>query len=141
MATPFTSADEFIEIADALMQMLADDDVLGRALAESETPQRFVISDLDVVLDAAGAEGDQAPFIVWTFDEDADWEPLVTMKLSSETFNRYFQGKVNPVIAAATGKIKTSGDFSRALKVAPLIKPAFGRYRDMLKDRAPHLLV
>ena len=50
--------------------------------------------------------------------------------MSSETANRYFQGKENVAIALARRRIKSGGDVKAALSLIPITKPIYARYRD-----------
>ena len=61
------------------------------------------------------------------------------MKMSSETANRYFQGRENVALAIARGRIKTGGDIKAALQLIPITKPVFERYRAMVAEEYPHL--
>ena len=61
------------------------------------------------------------------------------MTMSSETANKYFQGKENVAIAIARRRIKTGGDVKAALAIIPITKPLFARYRDMIAADYPHL--
>ena len=61
--------------------------------------------------------------------------------MSSETANRYFQGKENVAIAIARRRIKAGGDVKAALAIIPITKPLFGRYREMIAADYPHLEV
>jgi hypothetical protein len=61
------------------------------------------------------------------------------MTMSSETANKYFQGKENIPIAIARRRIKAGGDVKSALKLIPITKPVYERYRDMVGRDYPHL--
>ena len=63
------------------------------------------------------------------------------MTMSSETANRYFQGKENVAIAIARRRIKAGGDVKAALAILPITKPLFARYRAMIAADYPHLEV
>jgi hypothetical protein len=63
------------------------------------------------------------------------------MEMSSETANKYFQGKENVAMAIARRKIKTGGDVKAALSLMPITKPIFERYRALVLDEYPHLAV
>jgi hypothetical protein len=63
----------------------------------------------------------------------------VRMTMSSETANKYFQGKENVPIAIARRRIKTGGDVKSALKLIPITKPVYARYREMVGRDYPHL--
>ena len=79
------------------------------------------------------------PPVEWS--DDVAWEPKVKMTMSSETANRYFQGKEKIAIAIARRRIKTGGDVKAALAIMPITKPVFGRYREMIASDYPHLEV
>ena len=70
-----------------------------------------------------------------------DWEPKVKMEMSSETANRYFQGKENVAMALARRRIKSGGDVKAALSLIPITKPIYARYREFVEDQYPHLAV
>jgi predicted TIM-barrel fold metal-dependent hydrolase len=63
------------------------------------------------------------------------------MAMSSETANRYFQGKENVAIAIARRRIKAGGDVKAALAILPITKPLFSHYRAMIASDYPHLEV
>jgi hypothetical protein len=63
------------------------------------------------------------------------------MAMSSETANRYFQGKENVAIAIARRRIKAGGDVKAALAIIPITKPLFDHYREMIAAEYPHLEV
>jgi len=87
----------------------------------------------------AGAEDEDN--LVWTWSDDVDWEPKVRMKMSSETANKYFQGKENIPIAIARRRIKTGGDVKAALALIPITKPVYEQYRALVDAEYPHLKV
>ena len=49
------------------------------------------------------------------------------MTMSSETANKYFQGKENVAIAIARRRIKTGGDVKAALALIPITKPVYAQ--------------
>ena len=75
----------------------------------------------------------------WEWSDDVDWEPRVKMAMSSETANKYFQGKENVAMAIARRRIKSGGDVKAALALMPITKPVFAQYRAMLEQVGHHL--
>jgi hypothetical protein len=61
--------------------------------------------------------------------------------MSSETANRYFQGKENVPVALARRRIKSGGDVKAALSLIPITKPIYARYRELVEAEYPHLAV
>ena len=136
----FASAREFRTVMDRVFAMMSEDPEMGPALRDADVPQRFEFEDLDMVVNvragAGGAEGN----LHWEWSDDVDWEPKVKMTMSSETANKYFQGKENVAMAIARRRIKTGGDVRSALALIPITKPVYARYRELLEERYPHLL-
>jgi hypothetical protein len=136
----FKSPQEFREVMDRTFALMSEDPDMGPKLRDADTPQRFEFTDLDLVVNIrAGAPGE--PNLVWEWTDDVDWESRVRMTMSSETANRYFQGKENVAIAIARRRIKTGGDVKAALAIIPITKPLFARYREMVAADYPHLEV
>ena len=125
---------------DRTFALMSDDPAIGPALRRADTPQRFEFTDLDLVVNIrAGAL--QEPNLAWEWSDDVDWEPKVKMAMSSETANRYFQGKENVALAIARRRIKAGGDVKAALTLIPITKPVFVQYQQMIGRDYPHLEV
>jgi hypothetical protein len=134
----FNSSTEFREVMDRTFTLMSEDPQMGPKLRDADTPQRFEFTDLDLVVNIrAGGPGE--PNLMWSWSDDVEWEPRVRMTMSSETANRYFQGKENVAIAIARRRIKTGGDVKAALAIIPITKPLFARYREMVASDYPHL--
>src|ERR1700760_4284874 len=136
----FKSPKEFREVMDRTFSIMSEDPEMGPALRDADTPQRFEFTDLDLVVNIrAGKAGE--PNLAWEWSDDVDWEPKVRMTMSSETANRYFQGKENVAIAIARRRIKAGGDVKAGPALIPITKPLFARYSEMIAADYPHLQV
>jgi hypothetical protein len=136
----FNSLQEFREVMDRTFALMRDDPEMGPRLREADTPQRFEFTDLELVVNIrAGQPGE--PNLAWEWTDDVPWEAKVKMTMTSETANRYFQGKENVAIAIARRRIKAGGDVKAALAIIPITKPVFARYREMIAVDYPHLEV
>src|SRR5436309_12052234 len=134
----FRSPEEFREVMDRTFALMSDDPEMGPQLRAADTPQRFEFTDVEMVVNIrAGQQGE--PNLAWEWSDDIAWEPKVKMAMSSETANRYFQGKENVAIAIARRRIKAGGDVKAALAILPITKPLFGRYRQMIEADYRHL--
>ena len=141
MGAEFSSPKEFRTVIDQVFTMMSEDPDMGPKLRDADVPQRFEFQDVDMVVNIRAAEPGEDGCLHWQWDDDIDWKPKVKMSMSSETANKYFQGKENVAVAIARRRIKTSGDVKAALALIPITKPVFGRYRAMLEDEYPHLVV
>jgi hypothetical protein len=136
----FRSLAEFREVIDRTFELMSRDAEMGPRLRDADTPQRFEFTDVELVVNIRAGRPDE-PNLVWEWSDEVDWEPVVRMAMSSETANRYFQGKENVAIAIARRRIKTGGDVKAALNLIPVTKPLFARYREMIVAEYPHLKV
>jgi hypothetical protein len=141
MSAQFNSPKEFREVMDRIFGMMDSDPDMGPKLRDADVPQRFEFSDVDMVVNIRAAGADEEGNLHWVWTDDVDWEPKVKMTMSSETANKYFQGKENVAIAIARRRIKTSGDVKAALSLIPITKPVYGRYSKLVADEYPHLKV
>jgi hypothetical protein len=141
VASPFKSSKEFREVMDGVFTIMSEDPQMGPKLRDADVPQRFEFDDLDLVMNIrAGAPGEQSN-LHWEWSDDVDWSPRVRMTMSSETANRYFQGKENIPLAIARRRIKTGGDIRASLALIPITKPIYERYRALVEDEYPHLAI
>src|SRR5919199_5360940 len=141
MAASFSSSREFREVMDRVFTMMSDAPDMGPKLRDADVPQRFEFPDVDMVVNIRAAGDGEEGCLHWEWTDDVDWKPKVRMEMSSETANRYFQGKENVAIAIARRRIKTGGDVKAALSLIPITKPVYARYREMLERDFPHLVV
>ena len=56
-------------------------------------------------------------------------EPEVVMTMDADTAHRFWLGKVNVTVALARGQIKAKGPVAKILRLVPLTKPVFPRYK------------
>jgi SCP-2 sterol transfer family len=63
-----------------------------------------------------------------------DMEPEVLMTMDADTAHKFWLGKVNVTVALARGQMKAKGPVAKILKLVPLVKPVFPRYRQMLSE-------
>lgn len=141
MGAEFGSPQEFRTLMDQVFSMMSEDPDMGPKLRDADVPQRFEFSDVDLVCNVRAGRTGEAGNLLWEWSDDVDWEPRVRMTMSSETANKYFQGKENIAMAIARRRIKTGGDVKAALEIMPITKPVFARYRALVEAQYPHLKV
>jgi hypothetical protein len=141
MAASFESPEEFREVMDRVFAMMDEDPVMGRRLQDADLPQRYEFTDVAMVVNLRGARDGEAGCLHWEWRDDVGWEPSVSMSMSSQIANRYFQGEENVAIAIARRRITTRGDVTAALRLLPLTEPVHARYRALVARDYPHLVV
>ncbi len=141
MSPSFASPKEFRAVMDRVFSMMSEDPDMGPKLRDADVPQRFEFDDLDLVVNIRAAEPGEDGNLHWEWSDDVSWEPKVRMAMSSETANKYFQGKENVAVAIARRRIRSGGDVKAALKLIPITKPVYEQYRAYLQAEHPELLV
>jgi hypothetical protein len=142
MANPqFESPDQVREVMDKTFALMSEDADMGPKLRDADVPQRFEFDDVDLVVNIRAAREGEEGNLHWEWSDSVNWEPKVRMTMSSETANKYFQGKENVAMAIARRRIKTGGDVKAALSLIPITKPVYERYREMVQADYPHLVV
>jgi hypothetical protein len=141
MASPFASPQEFQDVIDRVLRLMSEDAEIGPRLRAADVPRRFEFDDMGLVLNVRGGREDEQANLSWTWSNEVDWSPRVRMTMSSETANRYLQGRENFAYAIARRRIKTSGDFKAALELISMTKPIYQRYRALVAEEYPHLQV
>jgi hypothetical protein len=61
-------------------------------------------------------------------------EPELVMAMKADVAHRFWLGKVNVTMAIARGDIKPTGPVAKLLRLVPLTKTVFPRYRAMLEQ-------
>jgi hypothetical protein len=141
MGVEFRSEKEFRTVIDQVFSMMSEDPEMGPKLRDADVPQRFEFTDLDLVVNIRAAREGEDGNLHWEWSDDVDWDPKVQMAMSSETANKYFQGKENVAVALARRRIKSGGDVKAALSLIPITKPIYARYREFVESEYPHLAV
>ncbi len=144
---PFTSPQEFRRIFDELFMLLSRDRDAGPRLRARHCPQRYVFPDVGLVLNVRDADEKRAKkgdHLQWVWgDSRRAWAPKVTLEMTSEVANRYFQGKENVALAAARGRITVvEGDLRDVLDLLPIVLPFHPKWVRHLRSAGHlHLLV
>jgi hypothetical protein len=139
MPAEFRSSKEFREVMDKVFGLMDADPDMGPKLKAADVPQRFEFSDVDMVVNIRAAEDGEDGNLHWEWTDDVDWDPKVRMEMSSETANKYFQGKENVAMAIARRRIKAGGDVKAALSLIPVTKPVYKQYTALVEAEYPHL--
>ena len=139
MSAEFRSPKEFREVMDKVFGLMDADPDMGPKLKAADVPQRFEFSDVDTVVNIRAAEGGEDGNLHWEWTDDVDWDAKVRMTMSSETANKYFQGKENVAMAIARRRIKAGGDVKAALSLIPVTKPVYAQYTALVEAEYPHL--
>ena len=125
----FKDDQEVYEYIGKLFEDLADDDDLGPKFRKANTIVQYQYrnpeSQITVkMLDGQDGQVDLGP---------TELEPEVVMTMEADTAHRFWLGKINVTVALARGQMKAKGPVAKILKLVPLVKPVFPRYKAQLE--------
>jgi putative sterol carrier protein len=127
----FKDAQEVYETIGKLFADIASDEELAPKFRKANTIVQYDYSNPDSVITVRLQEGQPGDV---DFGE-TQMEPEVTMSMEADTAHRFWLGKVNVTVALARGQIKAKGPVAKILKLVPLTKPIFPRYKAQLEEQ------
>jgi hypothetical protein len=125
----FKDAQEVYDTIGKLFVELAADEELGPKFRKANTIVRYEHRDPDSPITVRMKE-DESPDV--DFGE-TEMEAEVVMSMEADTAHRFWLGRVNVPVALARGQIKASGPVAKILKLVPLTKPVYPRYKAQLE--------
>ena len=126
----FKDPDEVYQFIGRLFQDLAADDELGPKFRKADTIVQYQYKNPEsqITVKMREAEDSEVDF------GETSMEPEVVMTMEADTAHRFWLGKVNVTVALARGQMRAKGPVAKILKLVPLVKPVFPRYRRMLEE-------
>ena len=125
----FKDANEVYQFIGKLFQDLAADDELGPKFRKADTIVQYRYRNPESQITVKMIDGEE-PLV--DFGETR-MQPEVVMTMEADTAHRFWLGKVNVTVALARGQMRARGPVAKILKLVPLVKPVFPRYRAMLE--------
>ena len=126
----FKDADEVYAYIGKLFEELSEDEELAPKFSKANTIVQYRYRDPDsqITVKLLDGQGGQVDF------GETPLEPEVVMSMDADTAHRFWLGNVNVTVALARGQMKAKGPVAKILKLVPLVKPVFPRYRKLLAD-------
>ena len=125
----FKDEQEVYDTIGKLFVDLAADDELAPKFRKANVIVQYDYSNPDSMITVRLQEGEPGDVDCG----ETDMEPDVTMTMEADTAHRFWLGKVNVTVAMARGQIKAKGPVAKILKLVPLVRPVFPRYRALLE--------
>jgi putative sterol carrier protein len=126
----FKDADEVYQYLGKLFEDLAQDDELGPKFQKANTIVQYQYREPDSTITVKLLQDEEGQVDLGP----TDMEPEVVMSMDADTAHKFWLGKVNVTVALARGQMKAKGPVAKILKLVPLVKPVFPRYRKMLEE-------
>jgi putative sterol carrier protein len=125
----FKDADEVYAYIGRLFEELAEDDELAPEFQKANTIVQYQYRAPESQITVKLVEGENGQVDCGA----TALEPEVVMTMDADTAHRFWLGKVNVTVALARGQMKAKGPVAKILKLVPLVKPVFPRYRSLLE--------
>jgi putative sterol carrier protein len=126
----FKDEQEVYDYIGRLFRELAEDDELWPKFRRANTIVQYQFRNPESQITVRMRENEEAQVDVGS----TDMEPEVLMTMDADTAHRFWLGKVNVTVALARGQMKAKGPVAKILKLVPLVKPVFPRYKKMLTE-------
>jgi putative sterol carrier protein len=127
----FKDADDVYATIGALFESLKDDEELAPKFRKANTIVQYRYRDPESVITVKLIDGEDGQVDCG----ETALEPEVVMTMDADTAHRFWLGKVNVTVALARGQMKAKGPVAKILKLVPLVKPVFPRYRTQLEQQ------
>jgi putative sterol carrier protein len=126
----FKDADEVYAYIGGLFEELSQDEELAPRFRKANTIVQYQYRNPESQITVKLREGEEGQVDCG----DTTMEPEVVMTMDADTAHRFWLGQVNVTVAMARGQMKAKGPVAKILKLVPLVKPVFPRYRRMLEE-------
>jgi putative sterol carrier protein len=126
----FKDADEVYAYIGKLFQDLTTDDELAPKFRKANTVVQYQYREPESTITVKLIDGEDGQVDLG----ETSLEPEVVMSMEADTAHRFWLGEVNVTVALARGQMKAKGPVAKILKLVPLTKPVFPRYRKMLEE-------
>ena len=126
----FKDADEVYAFIGKLFEDLAADEELSPKFRKANTVVQYQYRNPESQITVDLREGSEGQVDCG----ESSLEPEVVMSMEADTAHRFWLGKVNVTVALARGQMKAKGPVAKILKLVPLVKPVFPRYRAQLEQ-------
>ena len=133
----FKDEQEVYQYIGRLFQELTDDPELSPKFRRADTIVQYRYSNPESQITVKMKEGEEGQVDLGPSDLD----PEIVMTMEADTAHKFWLGKVNVTMALAKGQMKAKGPVAKILKLVPLVKPVFPKYKQQLADAGREDLV
>jgi hypothetical protein len=125
----FKDADELYGLIGGLFQEMAADEALSERFRSANTVVQWRYREPEAQITARLLPGEDPRVDLG----ETDMQPEVVMSMDADTAHRFWLGGLSVTVALARGQMQAKGPVAKVLKLVPLLKPVFPRYRERLE--------
>jgi putative sterol carrier protein len=118
----YSSKDQAAAVFSRLFEIMLEDPGFGAVVRERSLSVRFVHTkpDFELFVDGDGVRVDGPPA-----------SAAITIKMSCDTADALWTGRLLMPVAVATGRIRIRGSVATVIEFVPQLQPAFDRYPEL----------
>ena len=126
----FRSAEEVYRYIGGLFEALGADRDLWPSLAAADVVVQYRYRDPECEITVRLRPDEPARVDLGPSELD----PEVVMTMDADVAHRFWLGHVNVPVALARGQMRARGPVAKLLRLLPVVRPAFARYRRLLEE-------
>ena len=126
----FKDAQEVYDTVGKMFASVAADEELGPRFRKADTIVQYKYTNPDSQITVKMKDGEEG---LVDFGP-TEMQPEIVMSMEADTAHKFWLGNVNVTMALAKGQMKAKGPVAKILKLVPLTKPVFPRYRALLEE-------
>ena len=126
----FKDEAEVYAFIGRLFQELVEDDELAPQFQKANTIVQYQYREPESQITVKMIEDEEPQVDLGP----SELEPEVVMTMEADTAHRFWLGGVNVTVALARGQMRAKGPVAKILRLVPLVKPVFPRYRKILEE-------
>ena len=134
----FANAEELYKVWRILDQKLKADTKLSASLAADDNVTCLKIPNIGAIITMVTKGGESTQLYG---EPPADLKIDATTINDDETFVKFWQGKLNLMIAMTKGQVKSTGSTTKMLKMLPKMTPVYKLFVEALKEAGREDLV
>lgn len=130
----YRDADQMYELLGGLFNDLTTDPVIAEKFAASGLVIQFKYTepDAEIWLDASKKDPNNLGVICGPAE---GLTAEVEMSMKADMAHEFWLGNVNLMVALTRKQIVAKGPIPKIMKLLPVIKPAYDKYKALLKDK------
>ncbi|MFH1151029.1 MAG: hypothetical protein V1748_11205 [Actinomycetota bacterium] len=130
----YKDADQMYELLGGLFEDLTGDKVIADKFAASGLTIQFKYTepDAEIWLDASKKDPDNIGIICGPAE---GLTAEVEMSMKADMAHEFWLGNVNLMVALTRKQIVAKGPIPKIMKLLPVIKPAYDKYKALLRDK------
>ena len=126
----FKDEAEVYAFIGRLFQELVEDDELAPQFQKANTIVQYQYREPESQITVKMIEDEEPQVDLGP----SELEPEVVMTMEADTAHKFWLGGVNVTVALARGQMRAKGPVAKILRLVPLVKPVFPRYRKILEE-------